>query len=219
MDGPTFDDLVKRLTQKRLTRGALLWGVVASAVGGVTAATLAKATAQEPKVTLCHKPGTPEEATISVGEEAVAAHLAHGDYDGACVAPPTETPVPPTETPIPPTETPIPPTETPVPAECPNGQKRCADGACMPVGGCCTVADCGPVPECQDVSCSATHECDRVSHDDECDPDGISCHAPRCTNSGCGFVDTCVPTSEGCELCSECTCNVALDKCVKSCPS
>ena len=40
------------------------------------------------KVTLCHKPpGNPANAqTITVGQAAVAAHLAHGDYLGACAA-------------------------------------------------------------------------------------------------------------------------------------
>ncbi|HSB56209.1 MAG TPA: hypothetical protein VLD38_00160 [Nitrosopumilaceae archaeon] len=39
------------------------------------------------KVTLCHiPPGNPGQAhTISVGSPAVAAHLAHGDYEGPCV--------------------------------------------------------------------------------------------------------------------------------------
>jgi hypothetical protein len=39
------------------------------------------------KVTICHfPPGNPENAhTISVGEAAVPAHLAHGDFRGPCV--------------------------------------------------------------------------------------------------------------------------------------
>ena len=36
------------------------------------------------KVTLCHKPGTPEQQTIVVGEPASRAHLTHGDLPGAC---------------------------------------------------------------------------------------------------------------------------------------
>src|SRR5829696_6557187 len=84
MDGPTFDDLVKRLTQKRMTRVALLRGVVGSAVGGVAGATRAEARAQQPKITLCHKPGTPEERTIEVAEAAVPAHLRHNDTRGPC---------------------------------------------------------------------------------------------------------------------------------------
>jgi hypothetical protein len=84
MDGPTFDVLVKQLTQKRLTRLALLRGVAASALGGVTGATLAEARAQQARVTLCHKPGTADEATIEVAEPAAEAHLGHGDTLGPC---------------------------------------------------------------------------------------------------------------------------------------
>ena len=92
MDGPTFDDLVKRLTQARLTRGALLRGVVASAVGGVLGATRTAAMAQpEAKVTICHKG-----KTIEVAESAVSAHLEHGDTRGSCGATTTTTTAAPT---------------------------------------------------------------------------------------------------------------------------
>ncbi len=49
------------------------------------------------KTTVCHiPPGNPaNEHTICVGDEAVPAHLAHGDYVGACNCPsPTRTPSP-----------------------------------------------------------------------------------------------------------------------------
>lgn len=36
------------------------------------------------KVTLCHKPGTSDEATITVSINALDAHLAHGDTEGEC---------------------------------------------------------------------------------------------------------------------------------------
>ena len=36
------------------------------------------------KSTICHKPGTAAQGTISVACEAVEAHLAHGDTVGAC---------------------------------------------------------------------------------------------------------------------------------------
>lgn len=36
------------------------------------------------KVTICHKPETPAEQTISVASAALQAHLAHGDYLGDC---------------------------------------------------------------------------------------------------------------------------------------
>lgn len=92
------------------------------------------------KVTICHRDnGEPEWKTIEVSESAVDAHLAHGDYLGACNTPtpeptatetpmPTDTPEPtatntpeptatevlPTDTPLP-TATAVPPTDTPQP--------------------------------------------------------------------------------------------------------
>ena len=39
------------------------------------------------KVTVCHKPGTPAEATLEVSAAAEAAHLGHGDYAGECQGP------------------------------------------------------------------------------------------------------------------------------------
>ena len=35
-------------------------------------------------VTICHKPGTPAEHTEVVDDDAVPAHLDHGDYLGPC---------------------------------------------------------------------------------------------------------------------------------------
>ncbi len=37
-----------------------------------------------PEITICHKPGTSEQATINVSVEELAIHLGHGDYIGAC---------------------------------------------------------------------------------------------------------------------------------------
>ena len=100
--------------------------------------------ASNPKVKVCHiPPGNPDNAhVINVSQNAVAAHLAHGDFVGASCDPtatPTSTftsvpatntftPVPPTSTftpvpatntftPVPPTDTPtpVPPTDTPTP--------------------------------------------------------------------------------------------------------
>jgi hypothetical protein len=67
-------------------------------------------------VTLCHKPGTPAEHTITVDDDAVPAHLAHGDYLGECQAdedpPPVDEEEPPVEEEEPPVDEEEPPTET-----------------------------------------------------------------------------------------------------------
>lgn len=40
--------------------------------------------AGQEKVTVCHKPGAAEEATLEIAAPAEATHLAHGDYSGEC---------------------------------------------------------------------------------------------------------------------------------------
>lgn len=40
-------------------------------------------------VTICHKPGTPAQATKTVNANSLGGHLGHGDYVGACSAAPT----------------------------------------------------------------------------------------------------------------------------------
>ena len=41
------------------------------------------------KVTICHKEGTPAEKTLKIPQSALAAHIAHGDYEGECDDPAT----------------------------------------------------------------------------------------------------------------------------------
>ncbi len=66
---------------------ALTTTVVFAALGGVGLAETSVSAAQYQygqKVTLCHKPGTPAEHTITVAAAAVPAHKAHGDTVGTC---------------------------------------------------------------------------------------------------------------------------------------
>jgi hypothetical protein len=72
----------------RMSRTIRLLAVAAMALGLIAATTASAAPAE--KVTLCHKPGTEDEATISVGAPAVPAHLAHGDTEGPCQPPLTD---------------------------------------------------------------------------------------------------------------------------------
>jgi len=46
-----------------------------------------KGEADDPKVTLCHKPASKNPKTLEVPASAVTAHLGHGDSEGACPAP------------------------------------------------------------------------------------------------------------------------------------
>jgi hypothetical protein len=76
------------------------------------------------KTTICHiPPGNPANAhTLCVGNPAVPAHMAHGDYLGQCkcdvTTPPTTPPPTPPTTPPPP---PTPPTTPPPPPVTPPG--------------------------------------------------------------------------------------------------
>lgn len=64
------------------------------------------------RVTICHKPDTPAEKTLTLPMPALSGHLGHGDYTGACSATPTPTPTPEGPTPTPGQQ---PPTSTPTP--------------------------------------------------------------------------------------------------------
>jgi hypothetical protein len=85
--------------------------VLATAVIAALAVGTALAQPQGPpeEQTICHKPGTPAQKTMTLPQPAAEAHLRHGDTAGPC---PTGTPTP---TPVPPTPTLVPPTPTPTP--------------------------------------------------------------------------------------------------------
>ena len=65
-------------------------------------------------VTVCHKPGSPAEKSLTVDESAVPGHLGHGDYLGECVTAPSPSPEP---TPEPEPEEPEQPAEPEQPEE------------------------------------------------------------------------------------------------------
>jgi hypothetical protein len=61
---------------------------VMSVVFGVSGVGLADEPPGPPdKVTICHKPGTPDEATLTLPVNAAEVHLQHGDTEGPCPAP------------------------------------------------------------------------------------------------------------------------------------
>ena len=93
-----------------------VFGLAATIVVAALAAVLLSAggTGVEAKpddaVTICHKPGTPAEKTLTLPPSAVGGHLGHGDTEGACggtaTATPTETEPTATPTEAEPTATP-----------------------------------------------------------------------------------------------------------------
>jgi hypothetical protein len=78
--GYTLDELARDLANGSISRGRALKLLGAMAVAAVVPARLAAAAPKNKKVTICHKC-----KTISVSENAVPAHLAHGDTKGKCV--------------------------------------------------------------------------------------------------------------------------------------
>lgn len=60
------------------------WSIVMALVLLAALAVPLSVAAGGDKVTICHKPNTPDEVTIEVSGNALDAHLAHGDYPGAC---------------------------------------------------------------------------------------------------------------------------------------
>jgi hypothetical protein len=81
MDGRRFDALTRAISSPQSRRG-MLQGTLGASLAVLFGR---DAVAAKPaKVTLCHKPGAEDQATIEVPEPAVRAHLAHGDSLGAC---------------------------------------------------------------------------------------------------------------------------------------
>ena len=72
-------------------------------------------------VSICHKPGTPAEKTLTLPPSAIGGHMGHGDTEGACggtaTATPTETEPTPTPTESELTATPTESEPTPTPTE------------------------------------------------------------------------------------------------------
>jgi hypothetical protein len=79
-------DRVARTLASGASRRTLLRSLGAAAIGTALARTPA-VSAPPTKVTICHKPGTPDQATIAVPEKSSALHLGHGDTLGPCECP------------------------------------------------------------------------------------------------------------------------------------
>src|ERR671910_1534004 len=89
----SFDDLARALAEGSLSRRRAL---KLFAGGAIAALIPSRALAQQQKVTICHKPGTPDEETKEVSQSAVDNHLRHGDRLGPCETTTTTTTAEPT---------------------------------------------------------------------------------------------------------------------------
>ena len=77
----SFDDLARALAEGSLSRRRAL---KLFAGGAIAALIPSRALAQQQKVTICHKAGTPDEETKEISPSAVDNHLRHGDQLGRC---------------------------------------------------------------------------------------------------------------------------------------
>ena len=77
----SFDDLARAVAEGSISRRGALKLFAGSAIAALIPS---RALAQQQKVTICHKPGTPAEETKEVSQSAVDSHLRHGDQLGPC---------------------------------------------------------------------------------------------------------------------------------------
>src|ERR671938_509242 len=89
----SFDDLARALAEGSISRRRALKLFAGTAIAALIPS---RALAQPNKVTICHKPGTPDEQTKEVPQSAVEGHQRHGDTLGPCVSPTTTTTAAPT---------------------------------------------------------------------------------------------------------------------------
>src|SRR5919112_1992999 len=124
-----FDELARGLADGSISRRGALKLIAGTAIASVIPS---RALAQQQKVTICHKPGTPAEKTMEVPPSALHGHLRHGDRLDPCGTTTTSTTETPTttttETPTTTTtETPT-TTTTPTPTACTAGTMPCSPG-------------------------------------------------------------------------------------------
>ena len=105
----SFDDLARALAEGSLSRRGALKLFAGTALAALIPS---RALAQQQKVTICHKPGTPAEKTMEVPQSAVDGHLGHGDHPGPCETTTTTTTAAPTTSTTSTTETPTTSTST-----------------------------------------------------------------------------------------------------------
>jgi hypothetical protein len=203
----SFDDLARALAEGSISRRRALKLFAGTAIAALIPS---RALAQQQKITICHKPGTPDEQTKEVPQSAVNGHLRHGDHLGPCKSPTTTTTAAPTTTTTSTTSTSTTSTST-TPMCIPNGSDcsagtPCCSGDCNSNGFCCPSGRVGVRNGTCALPCTS---------DDDCG--GFPCGCLNSTEPGGGrfcagspsgnFCDTGICGSE--ELCSFGVCFVA----------
>ena len=139
-----FDELARGLADGSISRRGALKLIAGTAIAALIPS---RALAQQQKVTICHKPGTPAEKTMEVPQSAVDGHLRHGDHPGPCETTTTSTSTTSTSTSTSTTPTSTTSTSTTTSSCLPNGSSPCTEGSQCCSGNCKSgtcVASCIP---------------------------------------------------------------------------
>jgi hypothetical protein len=195
-----FDDLARGLADGSISRRGALKLFAGSALAALIPS---RALAQQQKVTICHKPGTPDQKTIEVSNSALHGHQAHGDTLGACGESTTTT------TTAAPTTTTTSTTST-TPMCLPPGESCTADDECCSrvcVEGREGGLVCAAAPPICDPPCPANCSCDFAADGTTtcigCPP-GLPClisdaaDCAECTRNGLVCVAGVQPGFVGC---------------------
>jgi hypothetical protein len=159
----SFDDLARALAEGSISRRRALKLFAGTAIAALIPS---QALAQE-KVTICHKPGTPDQKTIEVSQRALRSHQAHGDTLGGCTTTTTST----TETPTTTTTAP------PCGGGCTAGTAPCCPS--NPFSVCYDNAN-GMGTTCACLFRPCIDDCSSCSGDDVCVSDPFVCGSVRC---------------------------------------
>jgi hypothetical protein len=180
-----FDDLARALAEGSISRRRALKLFAGTALAALIPS---RALAQQQKVTICHKPGTPDEKTLRVPESALGAHLGHGDTRGPCESTTTTTtPTTSTSTSTSSTTSTSTSTTTTTPTTSTSTSTTSTTPICRPNGSSCMAND-----QCCSGTCFlGTNTCrDRPPGTG---PNHLICHCPdgdieTCSSVNCGSV-------------------------------
>jgi hypothetical protein len=83
-------------------------------------------------------------------------------------------------------------------------------------------SNCGTYPPCQTPLCGPDQDCVFTYDNTKCPPypNGVTCLVPLCAETGCTYEDICISSQDpNCAGCPDCSCNIATNQCISTCPS
>jgi len=179
----SFDDLARALAEGSISRRRALKLFAGTAIAALIPS---RALAQSNRVTICHKPGTPDEKTMEVAQSAVEGHRRHGDREGPCGTTTTTSTSTSTSSTTSTTSTST-STTTPTTSTSTSTTSTSTTTMCLPNGSTCMAND-----QCCSGTCFlGTNTCrDRPPGTG---PNHLICHCPdgdieTCSSVNCGSV-------------------------------